>query len=185
MLQEPAQSSAAAAAAATAAGTGAAAPGSSNKEVLAAQIAVKAKVLKLLKKQSSAADATTKARLQHKIDTVLGKAAAAAGASAGAGAGSKPSSSVAAAAAAAAAASGGGSANGSMPAASRAALQQRQQHGTQLPAKPLAGSKQQRQSAAGAASALAVTPVRVHPLAVTPAELVSGFRRAWVCVLTH
>jgi hypothetical protein len=69
-------------------------------------------VLKLLQKQKNAADPATRARLQHKLDKVLGRAAA--------GSSGQP-----------AAARGGGAAT--VAAAQRAKLQKQQQR------KPLAG----------------------------------------------
>lgn len=50
------------------------------KERLAAQIKVKEKLLKLLRKQKTAADSATKSRIQQKVDKLLGKQPTAAGA---------------------------------------------------------------------------------------------------------
>lgn len=108
-----------------------------DKERLAAQIAVKEKVLKLLQKQKNAADPATRARLQHKFDKVLGRAAASSGQAAGAAATAAPAHVDAQAHTAAAA--GGGAARGG--AVQRAKLQK----------------QQQRRPLAGIASVLAVT----------------------------
>ncbi len=52
-------------------------PHLADKERLAAAIAVKQKVLKLLQKQKEAADPASRATLQHKLDKILGKASSA------------------------------------------------------------------------------------------------------------
>lgn len=110
----------------TTADAAAAVPHLADKERLTAQIAVKEKVLKLLQKQKNAADPATKARLQHKLDKVLGRAAASSGqpAAAASAAASAPAHAQVQAAARGGAATGGA-------AAQRAKLQQQR--------KPLAG----------------------------------------------
>jgi hypothetical protein len=56
---------------AAAGGAGTGAPHLASKDQLAAQIAVKEKVLKLLQKQKASADAATKQRLQRKLDKLI------------------------------------------------------------------------------------------------------------------
>jgi hypothetical protein len=122
------------------------APKLADKERLAAQIAVKEKVLKLLRKQKTSADPATRARLQHKLDKILGR--------------TSPALAAAGNGASAASAHGAAGSSGLSHGAQKPKLQQRQQ---------------QRQPLAGMAPVLAVTSAELVSLSAPCALVIHLF----------